>query len=267
MSEDTTVAQPTVDEQAAAQGHVTVEQWKEQGRDPADWKDAKTFLREGEMISRIKKQGDAIDRYKNELGEVKTVLKDLTEHHRKIAQLEREKAIKELKSRKVSALRDDDHEAVIEIDEQIEDLKVDEKKEAQVAAAQPAVPPEVTQWLNDPKNAWYEEDPDLNFDADKLFNFKLKKGRTDFGKMLQEVEDEIQKRHPAKFKKNVGAQRTAIVDKETDGRPGTSKKHSYRDLDENQLSVAKRFVKMGTYKNIQEYVDELEKLGELSPKR
>jgi hypothetical protein len=259
------VVQPTAEDMAAAQGHVNLDQWKEQGKDPADWKDARTYLREGEMISSIKKQGDAIDRYKAEIGEVKTALKDLTEHHKKIAQLERDKAIKELKARKVSALREDDHESVVEIDEQIEELK-EEKLEAQQAPSAPPIPVEVTQWLQDPKNVWYHDDPDLNFDADKLFNFKLKKGRTDFSVMLKELEDEIRVRHPKKFVRQ-GTQRTAIVDKEIEGRPGTGKKHSYRDLDENQLSVAKRFVKMGTYKNIQEYVDELEKLGELSSKR
>jgi DNA repair exonuclease SbcCD ATPase subunit len=257
------VTQVTVEEQAAGQGHVPLEQWKESGKDPADWKDARTFLREGEMMSRIKKQSDAIERYKGELAEVKTVVKELNEHQKKIAQLERTKALKELKARKVEALQESDHAAVVEIDEQIEELK---EPQAVPQSTAPQIPAEVASWLNDPKNEWYHSDPDLNFDMDKLFNFRLKKGRTDFAAMLQEAQDEVAKRYPNKFKP-AQSTRTTIVDKETEGRPSGTKRHTYRDLDEAQIAVAKRFVKMGTYKNIQEYVDKLDQLGELTPKR
>lgn len=267
-SQTTEVTFSPAEEKARQSGWVPKDDWS---GEPDDWVDYKEFNVRGELMSRITKQSDVINKVRDELKETRETLKKFGEHHQRVAELEYQKALKDLKSMKADALREQDHETVIEIDEQIDELKAERKQFAKEAKQEEKQTNKtsslVDAWVQDPKNDWYKTDKARRVVADAAFVEYLELNDGDFAGALAAAEKEVRKEFPHKFK-------TSPVDKQSvaeGSNPAsrqqktTSKtKFTVRDLDSEQANVAQNFVKMGLYKNAQEYVDELVELGELS---
>jgi len=248
---------PSVDpvvEKAMSQGWVEKEDWVSQGKDPADWRDAQTFVDKGELFERISKQN-------RELRQLKENYEQLSQHHAKVREMERAKALQELKRAKAVALENGDYEAVTDVDEKILDIRQEATQE--VAAAPQGESYEFLSFKE--KNPWYGSDTELTEEADTLgVGYATRTGKSE-QEVLTYVEKTMKRLHPDKFggAPKAGQATSVGTPSTTSKKSGGTKKYSERDLTFEQKSIAKRFVQSGALKTVQEYVDQLVEIGEL----
>ena len=146
---------------ARSGGWVSKNEWIEQGKDPALWRDAPIFNERGEFMRKI-------SNLSKQVKSQASTMKELADHHKHVAEFERSKILNELKKQKADAMRDDNFERVVELDDQISDIK-----NAAVPDIQVSVPDEKSgiedmakQWVS--RNKWYENDLDLRNQANVL---------------------------------------------------------------------------------------------------
>lgn len=274
----------TADEDQALQGG-----WRPKSEwdgDPEDWVSAKEFNARGQLMNRISEESKQRKKYEKELQQVKKALKVMGEHNKKMAEAERAKLIKELREERLNALDDDDHREAASIEDKIKDVEqmdidapdVDFEDDADTTENdqdestnqdRQYTQEEITTlqgWIN--KNNWFLTNDAMRDVADGLSRrYVSGKNDDDFdvNEMLAYVEQGVKKTFPAKFaRKKAG---NAVTPDTGRGRSkkkrSSSSKFKPSDMSGAQASVARTFVKIGTYKNVQEYVDQLAELGEL----
>jgi len=257
---------PTV-EKATSQGWRPEEEWE---GDPDQWIDAKTFVRNGEFMSRIQDQTKRLNNRDAEIDQLKAAMKSLGDHNKKIAEQEYNKAIRDLKKEKIVALEDDDHAAVLEIDDKIDELKEakQEAKQAEVVEDHPvnssevAPTPEFDDWVS--KNAWYKKDSALRGAADAIgMEYVDNNKGVPVDVMLEYVSKKMKDEFPHKFGNPNQGKPSSVT--ETKGASKRVKKSKYteKDLSEEQRGFAKMFVETGAFDTMQEYVDQLVESGDL----
>jgi len=258
-------------EKAMSSGWRPEDEWE---GEPDDWVDAKEFNLRGELMGRISKQTKQIGGYETKLADMGQAIKDLTDHNRKMAEIDRDSAIRSLNRQKAEAMDEQDSAKVIAIDSEIDQLKrvtFDEPMEAPPQAQQPLQePPEVTAWLADPKNSWYHSDPILRGVADsvarQVYSENPQGAVVDH---LVEVENRM-KNDPklsamfegTDYRPNGGKSRSTVNSPKSGSRKAKSKVQA-SDMNEGQREIAKRFVAQGIFENEQEYAVQLAELGEL----
>jgi hypothetical protein len=242
---DTPVVNP--EEQKAMQsGWVPQDQWE---GDPNKWTDAKTFNEKGELLSFIKKQN-------KEMADMKKAITALGETNRRIAEVERAKAMEELKALRKDAMRNQDFDTADELGEKLQDLKqLDKVEKEQVYTEEtPAVSPIFEMWVKD--NAWYLDNKVLqgaaNAIAEELMATDPK--ASDQGYLLKTVEKRIKQEFPAKFNAAKNKVADAGGTQGNDNRGGASSR-----LTQEELAVAKTLVQYGAFKSIEEYAKSLSK--------
>lgn len=259
------------EQKARSQGWVSEDEWVEAGKDADDWVDAKQFVFRGELMSRIQQQSKQLHESNGKIDQLNKALKKMGEINSKIAEEQYQKAIKTLKKQKAAAMGDEDHDAVVEIEDQIEELKEAQKamkEEAVEETGKPegntgAVPQEFYAWVEE--NQWYNTDPLMRGAADALgMAYAQAHPELPPQAVLDHVSKQIKIEMPHKFG---GGRPGAPAVLEGGGRqPGTKGKKSKftaKDLDSDQLKMAKTFVDSGALPDIQTYVDQLVEIGEL----
>ena len=259
---------------AYSQGWRPKEEWK---GDPDKWVGANEFLFRGELMDRIQKQTRVINDMNATQAELKKALKALGEHNAQIAEKEYNRALASLKKQRREAMREDDFEAVDEIEDRMDELKdakrehVANEEESQEAdetkeEEQQAPPPEVEAWVQ-ANDSWYNSDPIMQAAADRIFLNHLDEHPGDFQGALDLIDDTMHKRFPEEFgikKKTTGSAVTEGSGRaRSSQKSGKSTKYTVKDLNDEQRNIAKTFVDSGAFKNAQEYVDQLAELGEL----
>ena len=257
--------QPSGEDVARQQGWKPQEEWE---GDPEGWVDAKTFNQRGEYMERIKSQSSLIKKLEKKLSTVESTMNTLAEHHRKVKETERAKALEELKAMKVDALDMGDHSKVAEIDDQILDIKQAAKDE--VKPKEPEVHPAVEAWVEE--NSWYKTDPILRGAADGLVRDIVEKNPSLQGnveEVLAQATERLKEEFPNKFgRKQV---RSAVLE----GGNGdgvstprtTTNKYTARHLNTEQRKIAERFVRQGAVKSLEEYARQLADIGELDAQK
>lgn len=257
---------------AYSQGWRPEEEWK---GDPDKWVGANEFLFRGELMERIQKQTKVINDMNATQAELKKALKALGDHNSQIAEREYKRALDNLKKQRREAMREEDFDAVDEIEDRMDELK-DAQKESKAPESedksentkdeQQEAPPEVVTWM-EANSEWYNSDPIMQGAADRLFLGHLDKNPGDFQGALDNVDTVMRKRFPEEF--GIKKKPTGSAVSEGSGRArgsqksGKSNKFTVKDLNEEQYNIAKTFVDTGAFKNMQEYVDQLADLGEL----
>lgn len=265
-------------ELAQSEGWVPEDEWK---GNKDEWIDYREFNTRGELMKRIQSQSKQIHPLKEEISELKTAMSFLGEHNKKIAEVEYNRAVKDLKAQKREAREEDDYAAIDEIDGQLDELKdakkeldakEDKKEESTEVSTKPQeLPPAqkqiVKDWYDSPTNKWYQEEEMLRPVADQVFISRLEQNGGDFSEAFTYMETKMKSKFP---EETGGSRKKGGSVTETSGRAagrakGNSKgpKFSKRDLNEEQAAVAKTFVDTGVFENIQEYVDQLVEIGEL----
>jgi len=258
-----------VEEKAMAQGWRPQDEWD---GDPDDWIDAKTFVRNGEFMSRIQKQSQQLISQSSEINELKSAIKKLGEHNKTIAEKEFNRAMAALRREKANALEERDHEAVMEIDDQIDELKSAKKelleddstssKTEETPQVDPKIQAAFQSWVVD--NDWYNKDDVMAAAADRIgIKYAQSNPHLDFKEVLNYVTVEITKKFPNEFKAPASRGSGSVTESRGVGRTTGKKKYTQKDLSEEQLQFAKTFVAAGAFDNVQQYVDQLVETGEL----
>ena len=254
------------EEKAMSAGWRPEEEWT---GDPDEWVDAKTFNRNGEFMSRIQKQSKELNNNRSEIEKLMACMKELGEHNKKIAEQEYKKAIEALKQEKVAALEEDNHSAVVDIDDKIDELK-ESKKIADTAASEElhkgaedvAPNPVFVEWAG--TNKWYQDDVLLRGAADAI---GMEYADNNPGMPIDEVLSYVTKRMTKEFPDKFGNQNQnkpgTVAEPNSPARRVKKNKYTEKDLTAEQREFATMFVNTGAFENVQEYVDSLVKSGDL----
>lgn len=202
------------------------------------WVDYPEFVRRGELF-------DAIKKANKETKELKKALEELSIHHRKTLEAEQKQAMELLKKAKAEALREGEHEKVVEIDEQIAEVRALPKKEEQKTT------PKFDEWVKD--NTWYNEDKVLRAFANGLVQDLLAENKNmDLDSVFEEITKEVKQQFPHKFQKKS----TKVLS--GGGTRGTvnSKDVSYSTLTPEEKQMHDRFVRRNVMTS-EEYIKQI----------
>jgi DNA-binding transcriptional MerR regulator len=252
MSEENDV----VVDNSAAENEAKQFGWKpleEYQGNPDEWKDAETFLKRGKEINGflrkdLEKIQKTLQHKDAELAEIRETMEEFRKYHNETEARAYARAVQELKQEKITAIQQGDGERVVEIDEQIDQLK-----EAQTSAPKaPAKEEKKTQETYDAEyvtwakeNLWFNTDPELQQLA-LLVGQEINAQSPDVkgSAFYNEVTKRVKESMPEKFTNQNRS--TAAVGTSSDGRtPGTKKKKGYNDLPPEAKSACDKFVKQG----------------------
>lgn len=250
-------------DEAFAQGWVPKEQWT--GKED-EWTDAETFVRRGKEINPIlrktlKRKDAEIEALRRDLAEMKGTVAEIVEHKAKIEKLAYERALKDLKAQKKTAMVEGDFERAAEVDEaldQLRDAKPDDKPKAKDDKKDetPKVDPRITSWIE--RNPWYNDRPEnadlfdyANGVSNRMVQAALASGQQpDPDVILPAVAAKVKKAFPDHFKGT-----PSMFDSgsgEGNGEP-TSKggpKKGFSSLPSDAKAQFERFYKSGYYPNM-----------------
>jgi len=250
---------PKTEEIARESGWKPLEEWD---GNPEEWVDAKTFNQRGEYLERIKTQSSQLKKLEKKLHSQEQTLKELADHHRKVAETERKRALDELKDLKKQALDIGDNERVVDIDDRIADLKQTKIEAPQQEQTQPGLHPELVEWIED--NPWYEKDSILRGAANGVVEEIITNNpelKGEVSRVLEMATNRLKEEFPNKF----GKRRQAITESSSnEANKGSPSKNLARKLTEEQRGFAKRFIQQGALKSYEEYAQQLADIGELS---
>ena len=256
-----------IEEKALDKGWRPEDEWT---GEPDQWRTAKEFLDRGELMDRISDQTRQLRGQKDELENIKTALKEMGTHNSKIAEKEYDKAMLDLKSLKVQAMEVDDYEQIVEVDEQIQELK-EAKKEVGATPAAPTVHPDIETWMSE--NQWYGRDVIMRGAADSISQEYLNmnpEARDKPKDVLQYVEKVMREEFPHKFDEKLTQRRRPTATSEVGepmARSASKGKYTARDMNSMQKKICRTFIEAGAFKTEQEYVDQLVSLGEIDKQK
>lgn len=229
--------------------------WKPQS-DFGDEND-KDFLSAKEFVGR-KEIYDEIHSLKRALKNQKKSFNTLTDHHNKVKETERQKAIDELKSEKALALKEEEYERVVEIDEELAE-KRSETSTTEDSAEQ--INEDFNEWVTD--NSWYQDDDDLRSEADELGEIYWRRNPEKSRKEVYGyVSEKIKKMNSDKFENENRGKSNPVEGKRPSGKSRSKSKYSSKDLTSEQKSIMNNFVRQGVMTE-EQYINELVSIGEV----
>jgi len=250
-----------IDEAARAQGWVPQDEWD---GDPTQWRDAQVFLERGEYFKTMGTQRKQIDKLNAMVEKMASIQASTRED-------ERQRVLKELTDKKLTAMEDGEFNKVVDIDNEMNKLR------AEPALTVPTVPGQSEEQYTSDKiaeyidnNSWYRTSPDMRQYADSIaVGFRTSNPQATIEDVLEYTDSEVKLRYPEKFGKQVpSASPVASTGRTTKPSPnGANKKKTLDDLPagsrEMYAQIGQSFVDAGAVDSIDEYVAELEKIGEL----
>lgn len=230
------------EEEARAQGWVPKDEFNGEEH---KWVDAGEFLRRGELFGKIESQN-------KELRAIRDTLAQFKDHHAKVQEAAYKKAVADLKAKKKEALLDNDADLVIEVDEQLADVKAHQQA-IQAQARQPEPQQEHPEFVAfKQKNSWYDNSKPMRAWADVRGMELAQEGKSP-SEVLRIVEREVRAEFKDKFE-NPNRNKPNAVEGAT--QRGKTEGGTYQPND-TERSLAKKFVRQGLFKNEQEYYKEL----------
>lgn len=235
-----------VEEQARAQGWVPEDEYQGNGK----WRTAQEFVDRGELFGKIESQN-------KELKSIRETLAQFKDHHSKVQEAAYKKAIADLKQKKEEALIEGDAKLVIEVDEQLADVR-DTQRAIKQQAQQPAPQeehPEFVAFKN--KNGWYDSNRAMRGWADSRGLELAEQGKSP-SEVLRIVANEVREEFKHKFENPNRSKPGAVETSATRGgkSPGT-------DYTPNatERMLAQKFVKQGLFKTESEYYADLKAMN------
>lgn len=218
--------------------------------DDTDFIDAAEFVRRKPLFDKIEQQN-------RDLKDVRKVLKQLQDHHTKVKETEFKNAVEFLKNQKKEALAEGDLDKVVELDDQISDMKAAQKAQAVAIAAQTknSPHPDFTSWVEN--NKWYAQDAELRVFADEIgLAFQRSNPDLDPNEILKKVTDRVKKAFPEKFQNQNRTKPSAVDGGSTTTRPASKEQFQ---MSEEEIRVMKSFERQGIMTK-EEYITELKKV-------
>lgn len=260
--------------EAESQGWVPKERFR--GND-SDWVDADTFVKRGREILPILRKNN--ENLMKDLSHTKEQLREFREaaeefkkfqkdaYERKAADYE--KRIQEIKDSRAQAISDGDGQKVNALDDALDEAKENFKEARQAAkdvtsntmpevtdAPANTIDPSLQVWLD--KNTWFGTDRRMTSIVNGIgeslrLEFPSLKGQP----FLDKLDEVLQEEFPTKFGNNKIKKSPGSPVESGSGRQGRSGggSRSYDHLPADAKAACDRFLKQGTIKTKQEYVD------------
>lgn len=244
-----------VEERASTVGWRPKEEWE---GNPEDWVDAKEFLARGGFIDRIKEQSSIIKKMQKTIASMEQDKNVLIEHYKKVRETEYKRALNDLKAQRKEAYQYGDLDLVDEIDDQIQELKVEVSKPT--AQPEPEVHQDIVEFMDN--NPWYGPEGDilLTEQADRLaskmvqLNPSLNKEPK---KVLDKVLEVLKEEYPHKFgAQSKPARKSSVLEPGDVPHKSKGKKYSARDIPSEFLPIAKQLVSMGAVESLDKYAED-----------
>lgn len=244
-----------LEEQAVGQGWVPKEEWVKNGGNEDEWRSAKEFIDRGELYKSI----HSLRKDQKHLQAAHTALQ---RHHNYVFEKAYQKAFNDLRAEKRAAMKDQDLEAVDQIEERIEELQEEFTKEkkavdTQQQAQQQAVEenPVFNSWMD--RNRWFKDSAEMRTFAEAYgISYAKNYPGTDPVTILSRVETEVKKKFPEKFGARKAAP-NAVAGVNRTGRPST--KNTEIELDDMERDIMRGLVESGEMTEA-EYRAELKKV-------
>jgi len=250
---------------ARKQGWSPLDSWR---GDEADWVDYKEFNLRGELMGRINEQSGVINHLQKKVTDRELVINDMAALQSQISEREYKKALADLTAQKKEMLQDQDFDGVINIDDQIQELRDMKPKPIDVDAGEAPqegqVPQEIIDWLAKPEQSWYHTNSTLRGIAEGIASV-IQQESPGIAPMelVKQVDSKIRAEVPQHFTKQRGG------DVDTGGEfSGNSQTRNrggvpgWSSLTEEQKAVATRFERVGAMTK-KEYIKSLVELGEI----
>jgi len=228
-----------------------------------DWISAKEFNTRGNLIAQIQTAKSQSSALKSEIDEMKGTFKEFQKFHEQALENERKEAKKELMAEKAAALKDNNTDRVVEIDEDLALIRDEEKKakaEKQEKPQKTSEDPAVQKFAQ--AHPEFEEDPVLQgaFASVVQKNRALDPSKSP-AEILQESYDELVELKPQLFDFEEEEEKPKRQSKVSSYGKRTSKSSSGKataaDLDDYAREVGTKFVKMGLIKDLDTYAQQL----------
>jgi len=201
-------------------------------------KTAAEFIHDGRFFKQI-------DELKKNNKKLQSSFDQLTTHYEKVrvsdakkAEVDYQQRIDQLKAEKVTALDEGDNSRVVEIDEQI---RTTEKPEVEAKPANP----EFDAWIQD--NAWYEDSPFLQIEADKVGEQYFSRGLRG-KKLFDAIGSHVEQLHPDKFENKKRSKPASVEGGGSGAVKPPNGKISEKDLTRDEREVFKNFKANGIFK-------------------
>tara|TARA_R100001594_G_scaffold68836_1_gene103185 strand:+ start:1288 stop:2217 length:930 start_codon:yes stop_codon:yes gene_type:complete len=250
-----------IDEAARAQGWVPQDEWD---GDPTQWRDAQVFLERGEYFKTMGTQRKQIDKL-NAMVEKMANIQAATRED------ERQKVLRELSDKKATAMEEGEFNKVVDIDNEMSKIRSEPAMSVPNVAAQTEekyTSDKIAEYIDN--NSWYRTNADMRQYADSIaVGFRTSNPNATIDDVLQYTDNEIKVRYPEVFGKQVpSASPVASTGRTTKPSPnGANKKKTLNDLPAGSRAmyaqIGQSFVDAGAVDSIDEYVAELEKIGEI----
>lgn len=252
-------------EKAMSRGWRPQDEWEGEAN---EWVDADEFNRRGELMDTISQLNKRDKSRETRIEQLESALKALGDHNKKLAEKEYEKALETLKKQKVRALESEDYEAILEVDDQIDQIK-EAKRQAdsvpETTKTSNEVNPKVEAWKE--KNTWFESNIVMRGAADALVNDYIAKHpnwENDIDSVLEFVDENMKKSFPEELgQRRRPSATTEASGSQGKGTSGAKGKFTARHLSADQRRIGETLVKAGAFEKIQDYVNQLAELGEL----
>ena len=234
----------TVEDEAKDMGWRPQEEFE---GDDSKWIEAREFVERKPLYDRIHKLEQNNKRQSQTIHEV-------NDHISKVRKSEYERAMVDLEAKKKYAVESADSDEVRKVDSQIEDLKT------QRPSGRNPLHPAIEQFLDDNQEWWGNNE--MQDYAIARHDRVMQEGDTDMESGLKKVLNDVKTRFPEQFENGNRYQHSAVEGGRRSGK-GSKARFTSDDLSESQRAIGERWVRSGAMKNIQQYVDELHKVGEL----
>ena len=257
-----TSTESPVEEAARGQGWVPEEEWD---GDPTQWRDAQVFLERGEYFKTMGTQRKQIDK-------LNAVVEKMATIQAKTREDERQRVLRELSQQKAVAMEEGEFNKVVDIDSEMEKIRSEPAMSVPTDAVGQTEDEysqkQIVEYID--KNQWYRTNQDMRQYADSIaVGFRNSNPQATIDDVLEYTDSEVKIRYPEQFGKQVpSASPVASTRRTTKPSPnGTNKKKTLDDLPAGSrdmyAQIGQSFVDAGAVDSIDEYVAELERIGEI----
>lgn len=228
---------------------------KEEMRDPSRYVDPETFVKRGhEILPLLNKSNERLKaelaKMKLELDENKAGTKKLQEYQASIEVRAYDRALKELKLQKRGALEAGDLVAASDIDEEIAEFKESKPVPAPEVKAEPAaakLDPVMTDWMEDNKNWFNDDNPDM-MDYANAAGMRIRRQNPDGSMVGQKFLDEVMKAVKKQFPEKFGSRRAAASAVEGGGGGGAGRSNGDSKIADLPVEARKAYRELATEK-------------------
>lgn len=242
---------PEVVERAKKYGHLSMEEWVAQGRDPAKYKTPEEFDKTGKVIEQLytlKKKVDQRDRE----------IQALIDYQQRTAQREYERARQDLEARLAAAKDDMDMEGVAHYTRELVQIQNNEQNNQvqQRQSAQQAFIERNQHWFND-------RNPDLKQRAIEIDNeIKSIFPNASFEELAQKIETRMQYEYPERVLGQNHSVRP-VASQSSVNKTAIVKKHSINSLSQEHRDTFNVYKRINPKITEAEFIQKLKNDGEL----